>query len=138
MVTSGLDTCQVRPEPGFSTAKHGRSPLTQEDELATFFIPSILSTASGEERAARPLGVQPGPGEQHPGPAGAARLPADGSPRRPQRGREQNQADGGLEQPEPQQPGGESGRPSPGGPVLPCSEGVLPQPCQCLTLRLCV
>lgn len=130
MVTAGLDTCQVRPEQGFSTAKHRKSPLTQGDELGTVLISSTLSAASGEERAARSLGVQPGPGEQHPGPAGAAQLPADGPPRCPQRGCEQNQADRGLEQPEPQQPGGESGRASPGGPVLPCSEvgGGCPSP----------
>lgn len=102
----------------------------------TVLTSSILSVTSGEARVSFPLGVQPGPGEQHPGPSGPAQLPADGSPRCPQRGREQDQADRGLEQSEPQQPGGESGRPSPD--VLPSSEGFLPWPHSLLTPHLCV
>lgn len=50
MVTSGLDTYQMRPEQGFSTAKHRKSPLTQEDELQQFSSPpsSVLHRVKSE------------------------------------------------------------------------------------------
>lgn len=73
MITSGLGTCLVRAEPGAEG-----DCVTQDEELGAVLIP-LPSAASGEERAARPLAVQPGPAEQHPGAAGPAQLPAHGS-----------------------------------------------------------